>query len=515
MSPRAAGAAATLALAAAMASPALAHPVNMSCIAHRFQVRVAPDGIDVEVFLRYFEFPSQTQRLRMDADGDGEVSSAELKAYGRAIDAELAQWLVVTVDGRRVPLHSSYPPVIDLMGESRVVPCHHVQRSLLTASVAAPAGRLVVVTFETKAFPENPGFFRHRVIGDGVTIRRSTVVELPEVDPESVLAPGPEIRRIEFAYSLGEVAAEAAPRKEAPPAAAGPPRRRHVRPDTFMVGLRVFQRRVAAYFKGEFSLWAFAALLLAAFAYGGVHALAPGHAKTITAAYLIGSHATPWHAVLLGIVVTASHTWSILALALVTHLFYGGEVRPETHGAVMAVSGGLIVLLGLGQFASRLRGRGFLHHHGPGGHTHVHGAADHHHAHEHPHDAHAHHDPIKSLVFLGFSGGIVPCPGALWIYFLALSLHRTFEGILLITALGAGLAVVLTAVGLVTVRVRRGLERRRARIETTGLQERPLVGRAAAWLARWLALIAPCVLVGVGLLIVVWGLLSAGVIGGP
>ena len=515
MSPRAAGAAATLAHAAAMASPALAHPVNMSCIAHRFQVRVAPDGIDVEVFLRYFEFPSQTQRLRMDADGDGEVSRAELKAYGRAIDAELAQWLVVMVDGRRVPLHSSYPPVIDLMGESRVVPCHHVQRSLLTASVAAPAGRLVAVTFETKAFPENPGFFRHRVIGDGVTIRRSTVVELPEVDPESVLAPGPEIRRIEFAYWLGEVAAEAAPRKEAPPAAAGPPRRRHVRPDTFMVGLRVFQRRVAAYFKGEFSLWAFAALLLAAFAYGGVHALAPGHAKTITAAYLIGSHATPWHAVLLGIVVTVSHTWSILALALVTHLFYGGEVRPETHGAVMAVSGGLIVLLGLGQFASRLRGRGFLHHHGPGGHTHVHGHTHEHHDHAHAPEPGEPPITIKSLVFLGFSGGIVPCPGALWIYFLALSLHRTFEGILLITALGAGLAVVLTAVGLVTVRVRRGLERRRARVETTGLQERPLVGRAAAWLARWLALIAPCVLVGVGLLIVVWGLLSAGVIGGP
>ena len=65
-----------------------------------------------------------------------------------------------------------------------------------------------------------------------------------------------------------------------------------------------------------------AASTVLAFAYGGVHALAPGHAKTITAAYLIGAHATPWHAVLLGVVVTVSHTWSIYALALVTHVFW-------------------------------------------------------------------------------------------------------------------------------------------------------------------------------------------------
>ena len=58
---------------------------------------------------------------------------------------------------------------------------------------------------------------------------------------------------------------------------------------------------------------------------------APGHAKTITAAYLIGAHAKPWHAVPLGAVVTVSHTWSIYALALITHLFYHGEVRDQTR----------------------------------------------------------------------------------------------------------------------------------------------------------------------------------------
>jgi len=119
------------------------------------------------------------------------------------------------------------------------------------------------------------------------------------------------------------------------------------------------------------------------------------------------------------------------------------------------------------------------------------------------------------LVLLGFSGGIVPCPGALWIYFLALSLHRTFEGIILIAALGGGLATVLTAIGLLTVRVRRGLLLRAAGEEGQDRRRHPRARRAAAWLGRQIGLIAPCIIAALGLLLVIWGLLSAGVIGGP
>jgi len=117
---------------------------------------------------------------------------------------------------------------------------------------------------------------------------------------------------------------------------------------------------------------------------------------------------------------------------------------------------------------------------------------------------------MKSLVLLGFSGGIVPCPGALWIYFLALSLHRTFEGVLLITALGAGLATVLTAVGLITVRVRRRLLRGGTE---SGTRLGRVAARLAGWLGRWIGLIGPCIIAAMGLLLVAWGLLSAGLLG--
>ena len=511
-----------LSLAAALVAACLvaprggAHPVNMSCVGHRYGLRVTAERVEVEVFLRYFEFPSLTQRLRMDADGNTQIGDDELWAYGQKVTAELAPLLVLEVDGERVALRSGYPPVLDLLGEWRVAPLHHELRAVFSAPLRAAEGQAFRVSFETRALPDNPGFFRFTLAAEGVTVVESSVVERPPMDFDTPFPPDPEERRIEFRCTLG-AAEKPAPVEDTPPAPAKP----RGRPDTFMVGLRAFQERVAKYFRGDFEIWAFLVLVVAAFAYGGVHALAPGHAKTITAAYLIGAHATAWHAVLLGVVVTVSHTWSIYALAVVTHLFYGGEVRPETHGLVMAASGGLIVVLGLGQFVSRLRGRSLL------GHHHHHDGGDHHHDHGHaPHDHHHEHgEPgitMKSLVLLGFSGGIVPCPGALWIYFLALSVHRTAEGIVLIAALGAGLATVLTAIGLVTVRVRRSALSRASGGELRLLSRLPGLGgrvgaaadRALVWLGRRLSLLAPCVIAAVGMLLVFWGLLSAGVIGG-
>ena len=60
------------------------------------------------------------------------------------------------------------------------------------------------------------------------------------------------------------------------------------------------------------------ASLAAALFWGAAHALSPGHGKTIVAAYLVGQRGTPWHAALLGLIVTATHTVGVFALGLVT-----------------------------------------------------------------------------------------------------------------------------------------------------------------------------------------------------
>ena len=88
-------------------------------------------------------------------------------------------------------------------------------------------------------------------------------------------------------------------------------------------------------------LFLLVAALIAA-ALGGFHALEPGHGKTLVAAYLVGSHGTARHAVLLGGVVTASHTISVYALGIIT-LYASQWIMPEQLYPWLGAASGLLV----------------------------------------------------------------------------------------------------------------------------------------------------------------------------
>jgi ABC-type nickel/cobalt efflux system permease component RcnA len=178
-----------------------------------------------------------------------------------------------------------------------------------------------------------------------------------------------------------------------------------------------------------------------AFALGAMHAMTPGHGKTMVAAYLVGTRGTLKHAAILGASVTFTHTVSVFGLGLVT-LFLSEYVVPERLYPVLgALSGMSIVLVGGSLLIKRLRRlRGHSH-----GHHHHH----HHHDHDHGHDHE--HGPgditMASLIALGASGGLVPCPSALVLLLSAIALGRTSLGLLLLIGFSLGLATVLIAIG--------------------------------------------------------------------
>jgi ABC-type nickel/cobalt efflux system permease component RcnA len=184
--------------------------------------------------------------------------------------------------------------------------------------------------------------------------------------------------------------------------------------------------------------------LAVAFSLGAIHALSPGHGKTIVAAYLVGARGTVKHAIFLGAVVTFTHTITVFFLGFTT-LFLSQYVLPEKIYPVLgAISGLSIVWIGgmlLIRRAQHLRG-----------HNHSH---DHSHDHSHPHDhgPHGHsHAPqgevtLGSLIALGASGGLVPCPSALVLLLSSIALGRVRLGLLLLVSFSAGLAVVLMAIG--------------------------------------------------------------------
>lgn len=228
-------------------------------------------------------------------------------------------------------------------------------------------------------------------------------------------------------------------------------------------------------------------LLLAiagAFVWGAMHAMSPGHGKTIVGAYLAGSRATPQHAIFLGLTSTITHTTGVFALGLLT-LFASEYILPEQlYPWLSFLSGLMVAAIGLNLFINqlgktrRLKKWGFdsshTHHHHEHDHSHEH---DHHHTHHHEHDhshGHDHHhehshsehshlppgtdgSPItwRSLLALGISGGLLPCPSALVLLLSSIALGRTGFGLMLVLAFSLGLAGVLTALGLLLVYAKR------------------------------------------------------------
>ena len=236
--------------------------------------------------------------------------------------------------------------------------------------------------------------------------------------------------------------------------------------------------------------------LFIAFVWGGFHALSPGHGKTIVGAYLVGSRGTFKQAVLLGLTVTATHTAGIFALGLLTLGSTQFEVTEQIYPWLSILSGGLVTTIGVKLFTDRLRENQpslslsnltKVHH----SHEHPH-EHSHHHPHEHPHEHPHHHsheqesekahdpsyhahgvgqvphshlpannEPITgaSLIALGISGGLLPCPSALVVLLSSIALGRVGFGLALVTAFSLGLAAMLTMVGLVLVYSRDRFER--------------------------------------------------------
>jgi len=204
---------------------------------------------------------------------------------------------------------------------------------------------------------------------------------------------------------------------------------------------------------------------LIAIGLGGLHALEPGHGKTIVAAYLVGSKGTARHAVLLGMIVTASHTAGVFALGAIT-LYASRYIVPEQlYPWLGALSGITIAGLGCYMLLRRLTGTATDHSHASGA-SHAHwmfwkrrtdeeiesneirtGAIS------------AQSVSLPQLFTLGITGGIIPCPAALVVLLSAFALHRIGLGFFLIVAFSVGLAAVLIGFGMLMVFARRFMTR--------------------------------------------------------
>lgn len=192
--------------------------------------------------------------------------------------------------------------------------------------------------------------------------------------------------------------------------------------------------------------------LPAAFALGALHALEPGHAKSMMAGFVIATRGTPAQGVVLGLSAAVAH--SLVVWGLVLAAFAVGLDRvPPSWLPWLSLAGGIVVLAVAAWLARGLvreQGHRHDHHHGD------HHGAGHDHRHHHGHDHAPHHATPsaeqrvgwRTVIATGFGGGLAPCPGALVVLALALQAGAAALGVAMVAAFSLGLGVVLSGVAL-------------------------------------------------------------------
>jgi len=439
-----------------------AHMQNMYDADRVFELRLNRGFVDIRLLVAFKEFPSLEERMEMDSNEDGLISETEAGRYAEKYLRKVISEIGLSADGRKLKLEAIKQPQLDLYGSLRVVPRHQDLIIELSSKVDFPEDRYTGVRFgfhEKKPWP-HPGREIFALVAAREFVVDSTSLDglggqvepgvLHEVsfvcrrrsrgEIEKAAAVGESnwrIVRFAESYNLPRIVTEGKGRNRIGLSTTVLDESGIGRSDQQDGKLR---EMVQGYLEdgaaGDSSLWL---ILAMAFIYGCVHALAPGHAKTLTAAYLVGSrHRWPYALALAG-VVTLTHTGSILILAIITKLAWGEGLGAPAQAVLTGLSGLIVLVLGI----QRLRGGKLQsqdHHHENGSH-HTHGIER----------KQSEKSSYAQILWLGFAGGLAPCPGAIWIYFLALGFGRPGLGVALIVSLSLGLALVLMAVGLATI----------------------------------------------------------------
>jgi nickel/cobalt exporter len=475
-----------------------AHPMGNFSVSHYTRLEVSAKGVEMTYALDLAEVPTYT--LLRDWKLDAKSPQADLEAKAAEQAQEWSRGLEVIAGGKPVGLKfvRSEVKLSDGAGGLSVA---RITTVFELPSVKSP------LAFEDHNFPDRAGW-KEIVIrsGAGAEIvkashgdvdRSKALTEYP-ADPTS--APPQDLRAsVDWKVAAPLVSKVAAkkiipipqPAPVAAVAATPPPSSTPAvaqAPGTVVKG--DYLSRYLSSLSGKRDIgfgWLLVAMVVA-FGFGCAHALTPGHGKTIVAAYLVGSRGTMSHAAFLGAMVTFTHTISVFLLGLGTLWLSHYVVAEKIIPVLGAISGLSIVVIGGSLFfkrLQRLRAAGaHVHHHDHHHHDHAHAHShDHDHAHDHHHDhehvrvhAHSHdhghththsHDhglgphthshvpegeiTLGSLVALGASGGLVPCPSALVLLLSSIALGHVGVGLILLVAFSLGLAGVLMGIGMMVL----------------------------------------------------------------
>lgn len=439
----------------ATALPAAAHPLGNFTINHLTKISAAHDRIDLRYVLDMAEIP--TFALMREHDANGRMTQAQLNAWARDEATAVAPQLELRFDGVRAGLagssaHATTRPGAGGLPTLYFVADYHATVPPATRAVAYAdrtfAGRLgwkdVVVTPATEPTRELTAY-PNALLGSP----RNLTATSADRTAQGTL----RVR------AGGAAATDQVPTGSAPSAV----RSNHL---SDMLA------------RGTSNPLFVLLTLLVAVALGALHALEPGHGKTLLAVSLVGARATVAQAAILAGSLTVAHTAGVLLLGIAIILLKGYLVPEAIYPWITLVSGLVIAAIGARAVARQIIARQAYAHAHSHGHPHAH---EHEHVHEHhPHDhgehhyhahggdhTHAHDDeaharshaipgdaPLRfgATVWAAMSGGVAPCPAALVVLLAAIAQNVVAYGIVVIVFFSFGLAATLTGLGVGVVR---------------------------------------------------------------
>jgi nickel/cobalt exporter len=470
----------------ALGQPVQAHPLGNFTVNHLTRLAVAGGSVELRYVLDLAEIP--TVALEHGLNAQGRPSPAQYEAWAAAHASEIAPQLELVADGARLAL----------VPESMSVATRPGAAGLRT--IYFTAGYHAALPPRTHAF----AYFDRTEAG---RLGWKDVVLAPAAEPTRELRayPGALVGSPRNRSSLAAAFDGSGVARQT----ADPPGDRPAPGAPSVARMDALSEILA---RGDGGPLFFVGALLLAIGLGALHALEPGHGKTLLAVSLVGARATASQALILASSLTAAHTVGVLALGAVV-LFATRWIVPEAvYPWITLGSGVLVATLGARALAAELRRRR------PRAHVHVH-AHDHAHPHAHDHahglgaDEHVHaplddeaharaHAPagaapltFRTAVMAAASGNLAPCPAALVVLLAAIALHRVALGMTLIVAFSVGLAATLTVLGLAVVR------------GAAWLSGRPQF----ASLARWAPFASAAAIALVGAVMVAEGLVAQGV----
>ena len=426
---------------------ASAHPLGNFTINRYSGLVLTAQTVDIHYVLDMAEIPTFQETSAIDTGGDGSIDAVERRAWADRTAGEILANVKLSVEGQAVALKVVADSMRFRSGQAGLPILYFTAD--FRGSLRESSGTM---EYADENFPGRIGWKEITARSEGgVAIDHSSVSpdsvsrEL-QAYPKDLLSSPLDVAtaRLSFHPGLATSGAPALPGQTvggSPVASGG---------------------SFAALVNRRLTPLVLALSLILAFGFGALHALGPGHGKTITAAYLVGQGARARQAAAVGVAVALMHTASVLGLGLL--LFVLARSFPADRVYPWLTLGTGLVALGLGAGLLVVRVRARRRDMDPWhGHTHhSHGSAHPHHRHTADAQPSAETRPLsgRGLAALAVAGGILPSPTAFVVLTGAVAAHRVGYGLALIFAFSAGLAASLVGVGLLALWAREALSTR-------------------------------------------------------